>query len=75
MRYFFDIRDDFFAAEDDQGEELAGPDIARREAVKVATSIAEDLFVANGSEITVIVRDEERPLFEIIVNLRTRDLR
>jgi hypothetical protein len=74
MRYFFDIRDDFYSADDADGEELSGVDAAHREAVKVATSIAGDLFIAKGSEITVTVRDEQRPLFAISVNLSRKDL-
>jgi hypothetical protein len=75
MRYFFDIRDDFYAANDDDGAEFSDPATARREAVKVATSIAEDIFTAHGSQIAVTVRDNEGPLFEIIVNLKTKTLR
>jgi hypothetical protein len=74
MRYFFDIRDDFYSAEDMDGEELPGIDAAHKEAIKVATSIAGDLFVAKGSEITVTVRDEQRPLFAVSVNLSRKDL-
>ncbi|WLB24120.1 DUF6894 family protein [Bradyrhizobium japonicum] len=74
MRYFFDIRDDFYSADDADGEELSGIDAAHREAVKVATSIAGDVFVAEGFEITVTVRDEERPIFEVSVNLNRKDL-
>jgi len=75
MRYFFDIRDDFYAAVDDQGQELTDPDAARREAVKLAISIARDVFAADGAEITVTTRSEEQSLFDVTVTLRTRDLR
>ncbi len=74
MRYFFDIRDDFYAAEDNDGEELAGIEAARREAVRVASSIAGDLFASEGSAITVTVRDENRPVFEVNVNISRRNL-
>ncbi|MGC2775167.1 MAG: hypothetical protein WA418_05940 [Bradyrhizobium sp.] len=75
MRYFFDIRDNFYAADDEDGVEYSDSAAARREALKVATSIAEDLFIANGSEISVTVRDKDGPLFELIVNLQTKELR
>jgi len=43
--------------------------------MKIATAITRDHFKADGSAIVVIVRDEERPLFEIGVNLSNKDLR
>lgn len=75
MRYFFDVRDDFYAAVDDQGSELTDHDAARREAVRLATSIAPDVFAADGAEITVTIRSEEQSLFDVSVTLRTRNLR
>ena len=74
MRYYFDNDDDFYSANDDAGEELSGIDAARHEAVKVATSIARDLFTANGSGITVTVRDKTQAVFEVSVSLSRRDL-
>ena len=74
MRYYFDVRDDFYSAEDEKGEELADVDAARREAVRVATSIAGDVFGADGSSITVRVRDQVQPLFELRVSLSRREL-
>jgi hypothetical protein len=75
MRYFFDIRDDFYAAVDDEGLELPDFNAARREAVRVATAIARDVFAADGAEITVTIRSEEESLFDINITLRTKDLR
>jgi hypothetical protein len=34
MRYFFDIRDDFYAADDDHGEEFASFDAAHLAALR-----------------------------------------
>ena len=75
MLYFFDIRDDFYAAVDDQGLELTGLDAARREAVRLATAIAPDVFAADGAEITVTIRNEDQTMFEVSVSLRARDVR
>ena len=75
MRYFFDIRDDFYAANDDDGADFLDPAAARREALRAATTIAEDLFIANGSAIKVTVWDDDGPLFEIVVYLKMKDLR
>lgn len=74
MRYFFDIRDDFYASDDPDGEELAGPEAARREAIKIATSIAGDVFVSNGAKVAVTVRDGQRSLFEVIVTLSAEEI-
>ena len=74
MRYYFDIRDNFYASEDDLGVEMSGVDAARQEAVKVASSIAGEVFLAKGSEVIVRVRDQERPLFEVALSLCERDL-
>ncbi|AWL93011.1 hypothetical protein CIT37_12935 [Bradyrhizobium ottawaense] len=74
MRYFFDIRDDSYSADDDAGEYLPDIDAARREAVRIATQIAGDIFLAKGSEVRVVVRGELKPLFEITVKLKTKDL-
>lgn len=74
MRYFFDIRDDFYSADDDAGEDLPDIDAARREAVRIATHIASDIFVANGSEVRGVIRGEQKPLFEVTVKLNTKDL-
>ncbi|MGL9622384.1 hypothetical protein QRQ56_30865 [Bradyrhizobium sp. U531] len=74
MRYFFDIRDDLYTADDDTGEEHVSLEAARQEAVKIATSIAADLFASNGSEVRVIVRDERAPLLEVTVTLATKEL-
>lgn len=73
MRYFFDIRDDFYSADDDAGEEFPSLDDARREAVKIATSVASDIFMARGSEVRVVVRGEQQPVLEVTVKLSTRE--
>lgn len=74
MRYFFDIRDDFYSADDDTGEELPSINAARREAVVIATSVASDLFAEPGSEVRIVVRDEGGPLLEVTVKLSTNEL-
>jgi hypothetical protein len=43
MRYYFDIRDDHYAADDQEGTELGGNDAAWQEAIKTATMIAGDV--------------------------------
>ena len=69
MRYYFDIQDDFFAVSDDEGTEYASIEAARKEAIVTATSIARDVFTSKGSRVMVVVRSEDRPLFEMTVTL------
>jgi len=75
MRYFFDIRDDFLALPDEEGAEHASLEAARKEAIVTATSIARDVFTANGSQVTVTVRGEDGPVFELTVALSRKELR
>jgi hypothetical protein len=74
MRFYFDIRDDFYALTDTDG--LVCPDVesAKKEAISAATSIARDVFEAKGSQVVVSVRDEVKLLFEMTVTLKQNDL-
>ena len=74
MRYFFDIEDDFLAVADSEGTEYASLEFATREAIIAATSVARDVFTSRGSQVTVIVRSEERPLFELTVRMDRKEL-
>lgn len=73
MRYFFDIRDDFFAVCDSVGTEYSSIEAARKEAIVTATSIAKDVFTSKGSRVAIIVRTEDRPLFEMTVTLGRKE--
>ena len=48
MKFYFDIKDDFFAAVDEDGVDLPGPEAAEKEAIAMATSIARDVASAKG---------------------------
>jgi hypothetical protein len=74
MRYYFDIEDDFLAVSDSEGTEYASLEVATREAIIAATSIARDVFTSKGSQVTLTVRDEDRPLFEMTVRLARREI-
>jgi|APAra7269097635_1048570.scaffolds.fasta_scaffold11507_2 hypothetical protein len=74
MRYYFDIEDDFLAVSDSEGTEYASLEVATREAIVAATSIARDVFTSKGSQVTVTVRNEDRPLFEMTVRMARRQL-
>jgi hypothetical protein len=72
MRFYFDIHDDYYSAQDEQGIDLANAEAARQHANKVATSVACDVFEASGSQLTVTVRDGTRPLFALVLTLSLR---
>jgi hypothetical protein len=74
MRFYFDIRDDFYVATDREGLNLPTVDAARREGSDIAASIARDLFQSNGSRVVVTVRNDTRPLFELTLTLTQEDL-
>jgi hypothetical protein len=69
MRYYFDIRDDHYAADDQEGTALGGNDAAWQEAIKTATMIAGDVFIAGGSAVTVTVRNSSEPIFAIRLSM------
>lgn len=73
MRYYFDIRDDFLAVSDGEGAEYASVEAARKEAIVTVTSIARDVFTSRGSQVTVTVRSEDGPLFEMTVTLGRKE--
>jgi len=74
MRYYFDIRDDLLAVSDGEGTEYASLEAARKEAIIAVTSIARDVFTAKGSQVTVTVRNEQGPLFEMTVTLDCKEI-
>jgi hypothetical protein len=75
MRFYFDIKDDFFAAVDEEGAELPGVEIAEREAITMATAVARDVISSRGTEVLVTVRNEEQALFELRLTAVRKDLR
>jgi len=75
MRFYFDIRDDFYTAVDAEGVNLPTVEAARKEGSDLAASIARDLFQSNGSQVVVTVRDDAKPLFELTLTLTQKDLR
>jgi hypothetical protein len=73
MRYYFDIQDDFLAVSDSEGTEYSSLEVATREAIVTATSIARDVFTAKGSQVTLTVRSQDRALFEMTVRLARKE--
>ena len=74
MRFYFDVKDDFFAAIDEEGTELASLKAAERDAIAMATAVARDLFSSRGTEVLVTVRDGKQPLFELRITAARKDL-
>ncbi|WP_027518659.1 hypothetical protein [Bradyrhizobium sp. WSM1417] len=75
MKFYFDIKDDFFAAVDEDGVDLPGPEAAEREAIAMATSIARDVASAKGAQVLITVRNEKHPLLELSVTVARKALR
>ena len=74
MRYYLDIQDDFVAVSDSEGTEYGSLEVATREAIVAVTSIARDVFTSKGAQVTLTVRSEDRPLFEMTVRLDRKQL-
>ena len=68
-RYYFDIHDDQFSTIDDTGAELVGVEAAKAHAIRVAASVAQDIFPRGQRELVVAVRDAEKPVFSAKVVL------
>jgi hypothetical protein len=70
-RYYFDIEDDRLSTVDHEGEEFSGLEAARQNAIFTAASLAKDLFLSGGSQVTVSVRSETGALFDATIVLKT----
>jgi hypothetical protein len=68
-RYYFDIKDDRLSTVDHDGEEFPGLEAARHNAIFTAASLAKDLFLSGGREVTVFVRSETGPVFDATIVL------
>ncbi|MFB6452816.1 DUF6894 family protein [Bradyrhizobium tunisiense] len=70
----FDIEDDFLSVSDSEGTEYANLEVATKEAIVTVTSIARDVFTSKGSQVTVTVRSQNRPLLQMTVRLAHKRL-
>ena len=71
MRFYFDIQDDHYCARDSEG--VPSVHAARKQANNIITSIARDLFDADGSQVAVTVRDDTDNLFVLTVTLSFKE--
>jgi len=69
MRFYFDVHDEIYSAVDNDGTTLHQVEDARKKANQIATAIARDVFDANGSKISVTVRDQNKILFVMTISL------
>jgi hypothetical protein len=74
MRFYFDIKDDFFAAADDEGADHSDIGAAEKEAIATATSVARDVFASGGSHVTVTLRNDEHAVLELVVTLARKPM-
>jgi len=73
MRFYFDIQDDHYSARDSEGVALPSVQAARKQANNIITSIARDLFDADGSQVAVTVRNDKDNLFVLTVTLSLKE--
>jgi hypothetical protein len=69
MRFYFDVHDEIYSAVDNDGTTLLQLEDARKKANDIATAIARDVFDANGSKLSVTVRDQSKILFVMTISL------
>jgi hypothetical protein len=75
-RYFFDFRDADGLFRDEEGQEMPGPEAARREAIRAAGGVALDIAGKGfDSELTVEVRDHAGSVLEVRAVIESRLLR
>jgi hypothetical protein len=74
MRFYFDIKDDFFAAADDEGADHPDARAAEKEAIATAASVARDVFTSGGSHVIVTLRNDEQSVLELAITLARKPL-
>ncbi|MDN5001511.1 DUF6894 family protein [Bradyrhizobium sp. GCM10027634] len=75
-RFHFDIREDSRLIPDEDGQNFASVDVARKEAMLTGASIAREAFVAGSADHVVVdVReDEHAPCLKISITLEVEEL-
>ena len=75
-RFHFDIHEDSRLIADEDGQNFASVDVARKEAMLTGASIAREAFVAGSADHVVVdVReDEHAPCLKISITLEVEEL-
>jgi hypothetical protein len=69
-RFHFHIQENGRLIRDDEGQEFAGTDEVRKEAVATGASIARDAFISGSAcRVIVDVREEEAPFLKVSITL------
>jgi hypothetical protein len=69
-RFHFDIRENGLFIPDEEGQEFAHGDDARKEAVETGASIARDAFIAGSAcRVVVDVREDDEPFLKVSITL------
>ena len=69
MRYYFDIRDDHYTAEDQEGTELGGNEDGLAGSYQDRDDDCGRRLCCGGSAVTVTVRDSTEPIFAISMSM------
>lgn len=74
-RFHFDVHEDGQLFLDEDGQDFANVDVARKEAVLTGSSIARDAFVAGHADHVVVnVReDEQAPCLKVSITLEIEE--
>jgi hypothetical protein len=74
-RFHFDVHEDGHLFRDEDGQDFANVDVARKEAMLTGTSIARDAFVAGSADHVVVdVRENEHaPCLKVSITLEVEE--
>ena len=69
MKFYFDMREGANVVTDDSGVELSDLNAAVREAIRTATDVAKEIFLAGGDCIAIDIREGDKPRLSVVVQL------
>lgn len=69
MKFYFDMREGANVVTDDSGVELPDLNAAVREAIRTATDVAKEFFLAGGDRIAIDIREGDEPRLSVVVQL------
>ena len=74
-KFHFDIHENGRVIPDENGQDLASENDARKEAVMTGASIARDAFVSGGAQRVVVdVREEGAPILKVSITLEVEEV-
>ena len=74
-KFHFDVHENGRVIPDEDGQNLANENDARKEAVMTGASIARDAFVAGSAQHVVVdVREEGAPILKVSITLEVEEV-